>query len=80
MFVYISHQISVVYSKNAYFIIDSEWPDNYISFVINSVKPDFIIYEITNEDNKVDLFIKIIFLKLYVSIWRYLKMKIIAMN
>ena len=68
MFVYISHQISVVYSKNAYFIIDSEWPDNYISFVINSVKPDFIIYEITNEDNKVDLFIKIIFLKLYVSI------------
>lgn len=41
----LSNCYSVIHSNNAYIIIDIEWPNDYIQSIIDSVKPNYIIYE-----------------------------------
>ncbi len=35
----------IILSKNAFIIIDPQWPKEYVVSFLNQVKPDYLIYE-----------------------------------
>ena len=43
-------KISIIYSKHAFIIIDTKWPNDYIKNVIQNTMPNYIIYDFDFND------------------------------
>lgn len=58
------HNTSVIYSNNAFIVLDAEWPDEYITSVLNQTNVNYVIhnkqqvlfYSVLSLDSRIFLF------------------------